>query len=313
MSDRRDTQDKPLIILRNAEDYPTWKSYAISRLQQQSCDWAITGRPQPNLDSVRATLIEDGFAAADLRPSTLVSALRDEKKDHLTALTKSAGIIKELVDKSLHPLLNNKTAAEMWTLLEDRFQHISPMSVTRMFADALNTKLSDCKDVAEYTSRYQVAFDKIVSLLDEDSWMSKRTIEMALQGSLLRHLGKDYSALVSAIETIWKDETTDLQDTILRIIRHAEINKGNDQDIASSNTTNALAVNAQRERAPRGTCTTQECVDRGSTAHFMDRCWVLHPELRPKYPLRSMRPRGSNRSLKKAAGTGTEAAPEIES
>ena len=133
MSDRREVQEKPLIILRNAEDYPTWKSYIVSRLQQQSCDWAITGRPQPNLESVRATLIEDGFAAADLRLSTLISAFRDEKKDHLTALTKSAGLIKELVDKSLHPLLNNKTAAEMWTILEDRFQHISSMSVIRIF------------------------------------------------------------------------------------------------------------------------------------------------------------------------------------
>lgn len=110
MSDRRDTQDKPLIILRNAEDYPT---YAISRLQQQSCNWAITGRPQPNLESVRATVIEDGFAPADLRPSTLVSALRDEKKEHLTALTKSAGIIQEIVDKNLHPRLSNKTTTEM--------------------------------------------------------------------------------------------------------------------------------------------------------------------------------------------------------
>ena len=113
MSDRQEVQEKPLIILRNAEDYPTWKSYTVSRLQQKSFNWAITGRPQPNLESVRATLIEDGFAAADLRPSTLVSALRDEKKDHLTALTKSAGLIKELVDKSLYLLLNNKTAAEM--------------------------------------------------------------------------------------------------------------------------------------------------------------------------------------------------------
>ena len=108
--------------------------------------------------------MEDGFAPADLRPPTLVSALRDEKKDHIIALTKSAGLIKELVDKILHPLLNNKTAAEMWTLLEDRFQHISPM--TRIFADALNMKLSDCKDVMEYTSWYQIAFDKILSLLN---------------------------------------------------------------------------------------------------------------------------------------------------
>lgn len=154
MSDKRETQDKPLMILRNAEDYPTWKSYTISKLQQHSCDWAITGRPQPNPESVRATLIEDGFAAADLRPSTLVAALRDEKKDHFTALTKSAGQIIQLVDKSLHPLLNDKTAAEMWSILGNRFQHISPMSVTRLFIDACNIKLYDCKDIIDYTSRY---------------------------------------------------------------------------------------------------------------------------------------------------------------
>lgn len=267
ISDRRDTQDKPLIILRNAEDYPTWKPYAINRLQQQSCDWAITGRPQPNLDSVRAALIEDGFAAADLRPSTLVSALRDEKKDHLIALTKSAGLIKELVDKILHPLLSNKSTAEMWTLLKNRFQHISPISVTRTFAEVLNTKLSDCKVIVEYTSRYQVAFDKILSLLNNDSWMFKKTVEMTLQDSLLRHLGKDCSALVSAIKTTWTDETTDLQDTIFWVIRHAEINKDNDQDIAgnASSSTNALTVKTQREHAPRGTCTTQECIASGTS------------------------------------------------
>lgn len=89
------------------------------------------------------------------------------------------------------------------------------MSVTRMFLDACSVRLSDWKDVIDYTSRYQIAFDKLLSLINEDSWMSRKTIEMALQGSLLRHLGKDYSALVSAIETAWKDETTDLADTIL--------------------------------------------------------------------------------------------------
>lgn len=54
------------------------------------------------------------------------------------------------------------------------------MSVTRIFSDALNTKLSDCKDIMDYTSRYQVAFDKILSLLNEDLWMSKKTVEMTL-------------------------------------------------------------------------------------------------------------------------------------
>ena len=91
---------------------------------------------------------------------------------------------------------------------------------------------------------------------------------MTLQGNLFRHLGKDYSALVSAIETTWKEETTDLVDTILKIIRHAEINKRNKKNTA--NNVNTLAVGVQRERALWGTCTTQECIDRGSTAHYSD-------------------------------------------
>lgn len=137
----------------------------------------------------------------------------------------------------------------MWTFLKDKFQYIFPMSVTCIFADAFTTKLSDCKDIMEYTGRYQIPFNKILSLLNEDSWMSKKIIKIALQGSLLQHLGKDYSALVSAIETTWKKETTDLQDIIFQIMRHAEINKGNNQDM-TENTTNAMAVNAQQERAP---------------------------------------------------------------
>lgn len=96
----------------------------------------------------------------DPRPSTLVSALRDEKKDYLIAFTKSAGIIKELVDKNLYPLLNGKTAQEMWAILEARFHHISPKSVIWIFSDACTIKLSECKDIIKYTSRYLVVFNK---------------------------------------------------------------------------------------------------------------------------------------------------------
>lgn len=62
---------------------------------------------------MRAIFIEDGFASANLRPSTFVTALQDEKKDHLIGLTKSADLIKELVNKSLHLLLSNKNTFKM--------------------------------------------------------------------------------------------------------------------------------------------------------------------------------------------------------
>ncbi len=176
----------------------------------------------------------------------LALVLREEKKIFFTALSKSAGLIKEFVDKSLHPLLSKKSAAEMWIILEKRFQHISLMSMTRIFLDVYAVKLSDCNNVIDYTSRYQIAFDKLLSLLNTESWMSKKTIKMTLQGNLLRHLGRDYTALVSAIDTNWKEETTNLADTILRVIRYADINKGNDKDNAD---VKVLAANIHR--APR--------------------------------------------------------------
>ena len=127
--------------------------------------------------------------------------------------------------------------------------------------------------------------------------MSRKTVEITLQGSLLRHLGKDYSALISAIETEWKEETTNLSDTILRVIRHAEINKGNAQDLAES--TKILSTGIQR--APKGTYTKPECVEKGVTSHYNNRCWIKNPELWAKYFIRQIKPRGSNQNLNKAA------------
>lgn len=96
-----------------------------------------------------------------------MATLKDKKKDYHIDLTKNVGLIKELVDKSLYPLLNDKSAAQIWTFLGNRFQHIFPMSVTKIFYKAYNIKLSDCKDVMDYTGCYQVAFDKIQSLITE--------------------------------------------------------------------------------------------------------------------------------------------------
>ena len=73
--------------------------------------------------------------------------------------------------------------------------------------------------------------------------MSKKTVEIALQGSLLRHLGKDYSALVSAIKMVCEDGNTNLSNTILCITRHAEINKNNADDNADTPNTKVLAAN----------------------------------------------------------------------
>lgn len=42
------------------------------------------------------------------------------------------------------------------------------MSVIQIFSDACTVKLSECKDIIDYTSRSQIAFDKITSLTTDD-------------------------------------------------------------------------------------------------------------------------------------------------
>lgn len=73
--------------------------------------------------------------------------------------------------------------------------------MTRIFLDAYAVKLLDCNNVIDYTSCYQIAFDKPLSLLNTKSWMSKKIIKMTLQESLFCHLGKNHAALILAIET----------------------------------------------------------------------------------------------------------------
>lgn len=89
------------------------------------------------------------------------------------------------------------------------------MSVIRIFLNACAVKLSDCNNIINYTSHYQIGFDKFLSFLITKSWMSKKTIKIILQESLLRHLKRSYAALISAIKINWKNETIDLANTIL--------------------------------------------------------------------------------------------------
>lgn len=118
--------------------------------------------------------------------------------------------------------------------------------------------------------------------------MSKKSIEMTVRKSLLLHLSKNYSAVVSTIETRETEETTNLSNTILQIIRHIEINKRNEDDLAEIVKVLAAGI----PRGPKRTCTTQEYIDRGSTAHLIDRYYLKHPELHAKYCLRHMITRG---------------------
>ena len=97
---------------------------------------------------------------------------------------------------------------------------------------------------------------------------------MYFQATMLMNIGTDYSALVSAIQKDWKDETTNLAEAILQIIRHFEFMEGNEK---AQNVMQTFMSSIHR--APKGSCTNPECVEKSLTTHFTDRCWIKHPEL----------------------------------
>lgn len=131
----------------------------------------------------------------------------------------------------------------MWSILKNRFQHISPISIICFFVDTHNIKLSDYKDIIDYRNQYQIAFDNIFNLIGKDFWMFNKSIKMIFQGSLLKYLGKDYLALVLAIKTIWKEETINLIDTIFRVICYTKINKNINKNLVKN--VNVLTIGVQ--------------------------------------------------------------------
>lgn len=125
---------------------------------------------------------------------------------------------------------------------------------------------------------------------------------MLLQAGLLTGMGDEYSNMISTLESEWKEGETNLAGSILRLIRFSDIQK-EDAKTPNKAPSNVLLTaspsNPVSHRAPVGTCTNQECIDKGVTAHFTDRCFLKYPELRTRYSLRSMRPKGSRTNLRK--------------
>ncbi len=94
MSDRREEQEKAKrVILESAEDYPKWRSYTISALQEKNCDWTFTGRPEPTKETIQANLESLGFLALDFSAQALYISLSTEIKEHRAAIKKGEGII----------------------------------------------------------------------------------------------------------------------------------------------------------------------------------------------------------------------------
>lgn len=196
MSDKRETQDKPLVILAGAENYLRGKSYAMREFWQQGCDWKVMGREASTIESIRARLIERGFTNKQLKPKILINAHMDKEKKHLLAMSKARGLLFKLISDSLQPIIEGKMPQEGWDALQEKSQRIDGMSTSSIIYEATSRKL---KDVEEYTSSYQAAFDKVASLLADTSPYTRSSTEAYFQATMVMNIGSEYFTLVSTI------------------------------------------------------------------------------------------------------------------
>lgn len=150
----------------------------MSELRQQGCECTVTGRERPTIESIPGKLIEKGFTNAQLKPNILINALMHDEEKRDLAMSKASGILSKLVADQHQPIIEDKTPEEAWTTLQERFQRINPMSASRIIYEATTKKLSDFKDVNQYTSNYQAAFDKVVGLLSDTSFYTRQSTEM---------------------------------------------------------------------------------------------------------------------------------------
>ena len=83
----------------------------------------------------------------------------------------------------------------------------------------------------------------------------------------------------SSTLTDWKSDHSDLAEVSRAITSYAGHMKEKSKALVMAN---PQKRKQQHLRVPDGTCTTPECIAKGQTNHIKDRCWTLHPELRPK-------------------------------
>lgn len=178
------------------------------------------------------------------------------------------------------------------------------MSTSRILLETPKTKLSDCKDIDEYSSVYQVAYNQICDLTIEDSDLSTKRTGMLLQVAMLFNMGNEYAGIVSTIESKWKNEITDLESTIFHFVKYEAIWKGNEVASIEQSAKTIILLSSTKPtkpeslRAPKRSCTNPECVAKNVTSHYTNHCFLKHSELHwPRYSLQQMRSKGLKGNL----------------
>lgn len=175
----------------------------------------------------------------------------------------------------------------MWEALREQFEDISPMGVTDTLLQISRKKMSDFTSASQYCSAYEKAMNKAIGMLRDESEWSSKGIEALVQGYMMANAGETYAPLISQLRRDWKIGTGNFREVTKAIVTYV-----------TSEKPKALHTKQKFRRSnqsPIQTCTTPECIAKGRGFHLPEQCWIKHPELRPKFQLKDMKPTGTTR------------------
>ncbi len=184
--------------------------------------------------------------------------------------------------------VHNIPVLQLWERLHKTFEDRSPDAAGKIMWKMAQKSLADFQGITEYIDSFPSALARISSIFNGRAATDPReTAEAFLQSYFIQGLGKDYQPFSLDVRKNWKWENTNLKEVMTLASRYRTEEPTPKQALLThKRPLGSSTPQAQkRQRAPAGSCTNQSCIDRNSTFHWPEKCWVTHPELR-KYPLR---------------------------
>ena len=264
-------------LLDKADDYPAWVMYTTGLLRQKNCAWAIEKAPKITLESVRQELALQGFPLIDLMTGILVKSLNDRRDKQIEQLIRAESITQNQVSRRHSHFIANKGAFDMWTVLKERFQDLSPMNFIDVLFKLSRRAITEYKNATKYCAAYEKALNKISGMFSTNSNLTIKGAETIIQGFMLANVSETYAPLIAQIRRDWKSDHSDLTEVSRPITSYAGHTKEKSKAL--------VVANSQKRNFFRildGTCTVSECIAKGQTNHTKERCWTLHPELKAK-------------------------------
>lgn len=286
--------DRDVIKLNDPRDYPLWCVQVRNALRTKRCEQAIL----PNfLEPTRKTAVQileaEGWGPEECKDIKLISdKLRTEKATYETAKAESVGVIHSRIHRSRLNLLEGHTTAQaMWSAIRQEFDITRASEIGSIAARIISKSFMEFATIEEYCRAYQEAYDDIASRLANKNGHKDQIkhYEVLLQGAMLDKLPEAYAPFISAMDEDWLDYTyADLRNTIHRITRYL---KNDPLKILRTASTTRHSIEAHPNKRQRVTSTSSSapppckqpvCFSK-RLRHTADRCWELHPELRPSH------------------------------